>query len=102
MVILTPMNKLSEILEEVDKEFNEEFNWGIASLINSDKKHPSSIRYPNVIKQFYHSKIKEILTAVIEAAPKEEGGYDYYEEAFNRGRAQTLQIIEDWLKGEEV
>ncbi len=41
------------------EKFDKEFNWGIASLTNSNKQNPTSIRDVAVIKAFIQSEVVE-------------------------------------------
>ena len=37
-------NNLQKIIEENEREFDKEFGWGVASIVNSSKENPTSIR----------------------------------------------------------
>lgn len=88
------MPNIQSLISEIDREFDATYDldgYGDSHIVQ------------NKVKAFYHSKIKQVLEEIIKAAPLDfRGSAIEWDDGFNQGRAQTLQVITDWLKGEEV
>lgn len=85
---------LPSVIEKRLSDFDERFNWGIASLVNSNKKDPLSIRDLNTIKSFLQSSMQEAYYAGMEAEAIKchEHTKQAYKQSLNQGAVKRIEV----------